>query len=416
MVTRLKLTLRNLNRNIKRTTITVLIIAIAVTALIFFNSMLDGLLFNLSHNLIKTDLGEIKIADRRYLQQEHTNPLKYAIKGADEIEKYIADFSDIVSIQPRLKFSVLLEHHGNSEFSVGTGIDPEREINNLLAVDNIIEGRLFKLDAQEAIIGSQLAEKLDLHVGDSLFVVARTLYFSLDAMAFEIAGIFETGLRIVDEKQFFIPIGKAQFLLDADNTVSNFVITLNNSNDAKQISEAINKKFASYQSIAMQIIAVPWQQNKFIRTIEPYLKKATIVSYAIVMFIAGFVVLNTLLISLMEQTQQIVIMKTMGTKNFLIIAPLILEAFAITFVSCLLGIVIGGTFSIWAESHSVHFSATLKQLSLSLPFINAKVYTDFTFGSAWSVFTCCIIMTIAALIYPCVKAIQVDPAEAIRKI
>lgn len=416
MLTLIKLAWRNVQRNKRRTILTMLAVTITVICLTFAQSYFNGVLEGMYNNLIKTEIGHIRIADQRYLSRERMNPLEFAIPNYEQIEQAVALVPGVVRSLPRLKFGVLLEHEGNNQIAIGIGIDPAKEKGQLLILNNIIKGRPIHSDAQEVLLGRGLANKLRLQIGDSLLVIARTIYYSMDAMEFRVAGIFDTGLSALDDKHFYIPLTIAQYLLNAEKSASTILVMIKHPNKAIEIANTINNKLQNNKDISNGIVAVPWQHHSLVRDMVPYMKSVSISLFSIILFIAALVIVNTLLMAVMERTHEIGIMMAMGMKGHFIISLFLIEALIIAVLGGTLGGILGSGISIWTETQGIDVSAAMGNIKLSLPVMSTIIHPDFTIQSLIKAFVFGIITALVATIYPCIKALRLEPTEAIQRL
>lgn len=118
--------------------------------------------------------------------------------------------------------------------------------------------------------------------------------------------------------------------------------------------------------------------------------------------VGGIGVMNVLLISVTERTQEIGVRKALGANRKSIIAQFLSESIAISIFGSILGVVFGIIFS-----------------SLAVAII--KQFADMPFGASFTINTMLIITAVAIFIgivfgtYPAFKASRLDPVEAIRR-
>ena len=180
--------------------------------------------------------------------------------------------------------------------------------------DKLIEGKIISLSdtakSNEIIVSKKIAEKLKLKLGDDLL-----MYFIQQPprmRKFTIVGIYQTGLEQFDERFVLADIAHIQKLNDwTENQIAGFEISLNNYDDMDDIAEQIQNE-------------IPFDlRAKTIREANPQifdwldLQDVNVQIILILMvLVSGINMIATLLILILEKTNTIGILKTLGMQNF----------------------------------------------------------------------------------------------------
>ena len=181
---------------------------------------------------------------------------------------------------------------------------------------HIIAGRFPNLDqekyATEVVFSSKIANYLKLEAGDEVII-----YFVQDPPRYrklQVVGIYETGLEEFDEK---IIIGD----LDLVRRMNNWPDSLAGGvelfiNDTDQLSQAEQDLFNELD-IDLYVDKV---SDKYIQIFDwlDLLNRNVVILLAIILFVAGTSIISILLILIMERTQMIGLMKSLGAGNKLI--------------------------------------------------------------------------------------------------
>jgi len=408
-----KLAFRNVKRNSRRSILTASAVAVTVMSLIFAHSYFKGITEGLYRNLIRTEVGHIRISDRNFLRRERMLPLDDLVSQSNAIEKICRQTKGVKLVTPRLRFHVMLSHNDENEIALATGLDVEREKNTMPLFNDIIAGNYLLPNSNNMILGNGLAEKLGVNVGDSLIIITRTVYYSQDAMVLRVAGIFHTGFQNIDDHNFYLPIESARLLLDAENMASEILVFISDLDQTKKITTEIKTKLAGFDNLAV----IPWYENMYIRDLRPYMQKVMGSLFGIIMFIAALVIINTMLMAVLERTHEMGIMMAMGLKGRDLLTLFLLEAGLIAIIGGLVGAALGSGLAIYSEIHGLDFSQMAGKFDMPIPmFKDNTIYPNFTITGLLQGFIFGLITAIIAAFIPCFKAAKLVPTEAIRKI
>ena len=164
------------------------------------------------------------------------------------------------------------------------------------------------------VVGKKLAEVLGVEVGSQLTAFSMREYGGGVTMqrprvrAFHVAGIYETGLADFDEVYAYTDLATARALFEiADDAVSRFDLELADIEDADAVAERITETFG-VPVYARSIFRV--QQNLFAWV---NLQKSIIpLVIGVIILVAAFNIIGTLLMVMLEKTGEIGIIRSMG--------------------------------------------------------------------------------------------------------
>ncbi|MEA3432129.1 MAG: FtsX-like permease family protein, partial [candidate division WOR-3 bacterium] len=342
----IKLAFRNYFRNTRRSIISGISVAIAITAIIFFHSYIRGANKNIGENVINLLSGHIRITTKEYERRERLIPLSESIPLSAEFYNSLNN-KDIIMVSPRIKFGVLLGKEEMSIPALGYAIAPEKEVDISGLDKRIIEGSYIAPNENAAILGKNLAARLNVKVGDILTIITKTAYDSPSGINLLVKGIFSTGMGGIDRSLFYIPLDVGQRLLDLEGSATEIVIIIKNPDRAVDVAHSI-KSHTDYS-------VIPFQYNPILR----YINSVSIVLsifYFIVLLVACSTIANTMMMVVLERTKEIGMMKAMGLNNLSVVGLLTLEAGIIGFVGSLLGAIFGAILSYWLKYQGLDFS------------------------------------------------------------
>lgn len=207
----LKIALRNVFRNRRRTALSLTLIALGAAMLFLVKGYFDYSSWGIRMGQV-AQYGHMQIADKRHWAgtsegYEHLIPQEKLA----QIEALLKDERSVKAFTRRLNFSGLIGTEKKSAVFVGVGVEPENPIAN--PSDLLIEGApLFKGDQSKALIGVGLAKKLGVRVGDWVTVLGMTTEGAFNAGSLQIVGLFQTGTD-ADARLGAVPLAFAQRML-----------------------------------------------------------------------------------------------------------------------------------------------------------------------------------------------------------
>jgi len=401
----LKLAYRNFFRNTRRSIISGISVALAITAIIFIRSYIGGMFQNMSGNVVRLISGHITITTKEYERRERMIPLSESIELSNEFYESLPE-EDIELISPRIKFGVLLGEEELSIPALGYAIDPEKERDIAGIQKRLVDGAYLNSNERAAILGSGLAERLNMTVGDTLTIITRTAYDSPTGMNLIVKGVFQTGIGGMDRSIFYIPLDVGQTLLDLEGRATEVVILVNDPDKAVQVARSI--RLGDNYSI------IPYQYNPLLR----YLNTAEVIYsffYLVVLLVACSAIANTMLMIVFERTKEIGMMKALGLNNLSIVGLLTIEAGIIGVVGSFFGTIAGTIISYWLKYAGIDISMVSSTASADMPFGPIIYLAPTPFIVATGFFLGLLVTIIVALL-PISRATRINPAQALKTI
>ncbi len=295
------------------------------------------------------------------------------------------------------------------------GIDPASVSEVLNLQESITHGALADLDPGQAtsgrtlpgiILGQDLAEQLRVSVYDRIRLISASgpltpMGVMPQIMTCQVAGIFDTGMYEYDSSLAYVSLATAQKFLESDDSVHGLEIKVDDIYKADSIAGLIEKKLGG------SFIAKDWMKmNKKIFSALRLEKTALSVIMALVVLVAAFNIISTLIMVVMEKNKDIAILKSMGATSGTIMRIFIYEGLVIGMTGTVLGVLGGLTLCEilsrykFIELPDVYPITTLpiKVLPLDVGLIALAA----------------VLITFLATLYPSWQAAKVDPAVALR--
>lgn len=233
------------------------------------------------------------------------NPAK-VIKAAQQIE-------GVKGVAPSLEGLVLIQTDDRVHTPILRGVDPRYEPSVSRVPESIIAGR-FDVDDDKIVIGSDMANRLDVWVGDKITVYSPQSFVAEDEIRLPIeltvSGIFHVGMYEYDVGYAFTSLETARSLYNVDQGVHSVQIMLDNpmraAPVAKELKEKLGRNFypRTWMEMNSQIFAALHVE-----------KNMMFFLLAFVALVAAFSITNTLITLTVQKTREIGLLKSLGFGN-----------------------------------------------------------------------------------------------------
>jgi len=201
------------------------------------------------------------------------------------------------------------------------GVNPDEQA---IKQFSIINGRTLQPDDKgKIIIGRTISTGEGLDVGNTVYV---------HGSSFEIVGIYETGTSFQDGGGV-IPLNEAQSIFGIGNVVSMLSVYVEDLNQLSDIRSTVENRFPQLITLVGPEVAAQQQDIQLIQGISFLIALIGII-------MGSAVVMNTMIMSVMERTREIGILRAIGWKKRKVISMVLKEAFTISIVGGILGIVL----------------------------------------------------------------------------
>ncbi len=372
-------------------------VALGVTALIVVLSVMNGFQQDLKSKILGINSNVILTNYQNWVSNYgHT---------AKEMEKV----PGVVAATPFIYSQVMVRSDKSVSGAVLRGVDPMTADRVITLSGNIREGSLRDLEDLEnsVIIGSELAHNLGVGPGKTVTVISpmgqRTpAGRAPKATDYLVVGLLETGMYEYDSTFIIMSLNAAQDFLGMGDTVTGVEVKVKDVYRADVVADALRERFPYPYAVR------DWMEMNHNLFSALKLEKITMaVILTLIILVAAFNIVSTLIMVVMEKTRDIAILKSMGAMSGSILKIFILEGLIIGVVGTLLGLAGGvGLCEILKHYQFIKLPSDIYYFS-ALPVMMET--TDV-------VTVCCaaIAITLIATLYPSWQASRLNPADALR--
>ncbi|CDO37492.1 MULTISPECIES: lipoprotein-releasing ABC transporter permease subunit [Novosphingobium] len=283
--------------------------------------------------------------------------------------------------------------------------------------DKVKAGSLGQLqpDSNNVAIGSQLAQNLGAQVGDMITVInpqGRSTPFGTvpRQIAYRVAAIFEIGVYDYDKAFVVMPMKDAQTLLLTGDSIGMIEVTTTDPDRVDQILAPLERKLAG------QAIVTDWKTiNASLFEALAVERVAMFVVLSIIVLVAVFNILSSLIMLVRAKTRDIAILRTMGATRKSLLKVFVTTGFCIGALGTGAGVILGFVF-LYFRQPIVRLVEIVTGQNLWDPSI--RFLTELPARSDPVEITVICLMALAfsflATLYPAFKAASTDPVQVLR--
>jgi len=409
MATFLVIAGRNVWRNRRRSVVTVAAIAFSVAITIYSIAITDGVHDQMLRQAISFFTGYIQIHKQGY-QEDPGIEKSFLI--TDQMIQVIGKTPGVQAWAPRLQAGALAATQTNSVGSFLTGVDPRREARVSIIPQRIIKGRYLEPDDHRAcVIGSRLAENLELSIGSSLVFLTQGFDGSIGAHKYKVKGIFKTTSNDLNETFAFITLEDARELWYAHGRVNSIALMTDN---PRRIPDMTAMLRAALSASGYEVL--DWKE--LMPGLVSFVTVDSIGGYiflALLVIVVAFGVLSSVFTSVLERTREFGVLLALGTTPGQIVVMVMLEAALLTLAGVVIGLVVGLALSYYGVYHPIELSSSMAEIYAEYGMESKLYFVIYPLRVGISVLVI-VVLSLLFSYYPAWKASRLEPDRAIRNI
>jgi lipoprotein-releasing system permease protein len=250
------------------------------------------------------------------------------VRPIDQWQKIMREVESmpvVTAVSPMASGSVLAVRGEATRAVTIMGVEPERYFRIVPLPDKVVAGSA-RLNAEDIVIGTELASDLGVNVGDKLRVATS----SGPGMTLTVSGIVDLGSKGANQRNTYAALHTAQALLGLIGGASSIDVTVRDIYAAEDIALSIEN--------AMGVDAESWikTNQQFFIAINAQ-KIANITIRFFVALAVAFGIAAVLIVSVVQKSREIGILRAMGASQGQILRVFLLQGATLGLIGSLLG-------------------------------------------------------------------------------
>lgn len=397
---------RNVWRNKQRSLIMITAIALGLFAGIFTTAFMQGVVDARIESATSTELAHLQVHAPRFLRN---NNIFYTIPDAERMVKEIESLDSVKAASRRLIAEpFIMAAHGTGGGKL-FGVIPDQEKNVTDIRKHVTEGTYLEKTTRmpPVLIGEKLAKKLQLKIGTRIIVQMVDIEGNMSAKGYRTGGLYKTNNTSFDESTLFVRYSDLQEQLGMKPGMAHEIaVILEDGDQAIDIKPVIQKIAGDYNVQTWKELSP--EMSLLTSSMDQYMY----IFILIILLALCFGIINTMLMAVLERVKEIGMLMAIGMNKRRIFLMIILETILLTLTGGIFGMLLGAGITKIFETRPIHLSMFAEGLE-SYGFA-ATVYTSLEGQSLLVISVLVIITAILSALYPALKALKLNPAEATR--
>jgi ABC-type lipoprotein release transport system permease subunit len=401
----IKIASRNLWRNKKRSLIIISAVSIGLWAGTFLTAFYNGMIEQRINTAIGKEVSHIQLHHPKFRSDYDIN---YILPDSQKMLQNIAKDSLVKIAAGRVMFKGMIASAAGSSGITINGVQAEKENILTKLQSKIIKGNYF--DAEEnnqIIISEKIRKKLKLQLNKKAILTFQDKEGNLASEAFRIIAIYKTINGPYDESNVFVKNSAIDSLAGIPNSFNEIAVLLKSNAILEESMEELSQMF-------------PNTEIKSWKEISPELgltvsvaDQMTIIFMGIILAALAFGIVNTMMMAVLERTREIGMLLALGMNKFKIFIMILLETFLLILAGCPIGIILALLTVAITEQTGIDLSSYTETYS-SFGY-DPLIYPSLTLNQLQTVLLLVIITAFISALFPARRALQINPAESLKK-
>tara|TARA_R110002095_G_scaffold118430_1_gene103151 strand:- start:42 stop:1283 length:1242 start_codon:yes stop_codon:yes gene_type:complete len=338
-----------------------------------------------------------------------------ALYDYNDISTTIQAVQGVKNVTPIIEGQTLLSYRTAATGVMVRGISQADFAMRDTLYNGIIEGELENFRDYKIAIGTVLAQKFHIGIGDKVTLtspVLKTTPFGTvpTQRTFEVGMIFDVEMYEYNSGFVFMPLPAAQKFFQLKSSVSSIEIFLSHPEQLDRIRKEIEIELNGRASI------YDWRDmNKSFFNALNVERNVMFLILSMIILVAAFNIISSMIMLVKDKGHDIAIMRTMGATRGNMMRIFMLTGASIGFIGTIVGALIGITFAMNIETVR-EILETITGASLwdaEIRFLS-EVPAEIDWNEVLTVLAMAFLLSIIATIYPAWRAARLDPVEALR--
>ncbi len=397
---------RNVWRNRTRSIAVIGAVVVGVWGLIFAFGFMNSFIADFVSNAILREYSHIQLHHPDF-KKDHE--IKYFIPRGGITLESISQINEVKAMSGRVLADGMINSPKTANGVRVFGIDLGQETATTHLDSLIVEGDYFQsISRNPVLIPKSLAKKLKVKLRSKVVLTFQNLEGDIIAGAFRITGLFEKNSANGGINTAFVRKEDLQNLLGLSNNIHEIAILLDKIENEPLVIARIRNQYSNLLTESWRDLAPE------LELMQGQVKINMSIVMAIMMLALGFGMVNTMLMAVLERFREIGMLKAVGMRKGKIFKMILAETLYMALIGTPIGMFVGIQTINYLNRVGVDLSAYSEGLkdfgydTIFYPAIDFSMVISIAIGVG--------VTALLASLYPGIKAIKLNPVEALRKI
>lgn len=397
---------RNIWRNKMRSIIIIGSVGLGVLAGLFILALYEGMMKARVRIVIENEVSHLQIHHPDFKKDYKAI---YTIGGVQEMLARIRQMDEVSGVSPRLITRGMLATATSSSGIEIRGILPEVEAGVSKLEDNVIQGSYFpEVRNNIILVGKKLADKKGLRLDSKVILTLSDKENVITSGAFRVAGIYESTNTALDERIVYIRQEDLATLLNTGEDVHEMAIVLKEDELLEQVLEKLRSAYPHLLTETWRQIA---PETELLVTV---VDQTSFIIMSIIMLTLAFGIINTMLMAILERIREIGMMIALGMSKIRLFILVLLETVLLTVIGSPIGIGLAWVVIEYYNRKGIDISSYSGATMGDFGF-EKIIHPLFPGAQLDEVVLIVAITAILASIIPAVRALRMNPVDALRR-
>ncbi|MDR3147969.1 MAG: ABC transporter permease [Treponema sp.] len=412
---------RNIFRNLRRTMFCVAAVGIAVFFIVFYSSLIEGMLKSMHEVVQVFELGHVRAVSAQYEAESEYSPVQYPVAEGQSLAaltERIRAISGVRAVFPRISaYATLQESLVKHATLWGMNMREETALNHFNLTDRndgLLEGRWPEPDSNECAVGLRFAEKAGLKIGDRIPLKTVSAQFSDKMWAPVLSGIFRFEYAKADGETIIVDFSRLQRLLVLDDATQQILVYAESPEQSGRIAAEMARLLNGEGAAGAEDVVTEWRDQYWIVMMNMY-EPLFYLIYLVFLVVACLLIVNTITMIIHERIKEIGMMGSLGMTRSEIVRVFFFESVFLAMAGATAGMILGGVLTGVGQFFPLRWTALAGERTFAeMPAANA-IFFDFSFANLLRSWLMGVLVASLFTLFPSLKSAFVEPVEALRR-
>ena len=413
----LRLAWRNLWRNPRRTLIAMAAIGLGYAMLLFVACLMAGLRQQMIESGTGLVLSDVEVHAPSYYPDRPTDQTLGGRNGTEVSALVAAIAADprVQAASPRVYGYGLVSatHQSAGAQLLGVVSDQEQKITVLqtrMVKGSYLTGRMPK----GIVMGDKLATTIGVEVGSEIVLLTPAADGSTGNDLYTVAGMFHTGLDVMDRGLVLMSLASLQELLRLPpGRIHEVGIKLHDIAAATTAAAALEAQLN--KTLPVRVRAWPELAPELADYVQ-FNRRVTFILFFIFFLLAVMGIVNTMLMAIIERTRELGMLMAVGMRPVQVVGLIVAEAASLAVASLVLGGALGSPLLWYLQVHGLNLAGHRGAVSLAGVVVGPLWYGRQDFTAYTQAALGLAVTALVSALYPALRAARFRPTEELRKV